>query len=286
MGEADIEALVREFFDEFGGTIKGVRPGPARSSGDIFRLEVPNVLTGDQIKSHYDTATFTKAVAMEEDEVDFIALDHPIVQSLIDYCLDSNRIQGEIAVKVAANPEVTPGILFNYRLGYVSGTGDAITEKFVRLYATREGTITTEIPEFVETLSRNDNVVNSCSTLDQLASKASQLHDVAEARAWDEVESFADEARTEREREIEIKREHAERYFADQINEWEERLETYQQRAEQGADMSAPIGNAKRELEKLRRQRNEELGQLEEEQHVTPEEPELVTAALVIPPGK
>ncbi|ADJ16801.1 helicase domain protein (plasmid) [Halalkalicoccus jeotgali B3] len=284
VGEADIEALVREFFDEFGGTIKGVRPGPARSSGDIFRLEVPNVLTGDQIKSHYDTATFTKDVAMEEDEVDFIALDHPLVQSLIDYCLDSNRVQGQIAVKVASNPEVTSGILFNYRLGYVSGTGDAITEKFVRLYATREGTITAEIPEFVETLSPNDSVVNSCTTLDQLASKASQLHDVAEARAWDEVESFADEARTEREREIGIKREHAERYFTDQIEEWEERLETYQQRAEQGTDMSAPIGNAQRELEQLRRQRDKELSQLEEEQHVTPEEPELVTAAFVISP--
>jgi F0F1-type ATP synthase membrane subunit b/b' len=46
--------------------------------------------------------------------------------------------------------------------------------------------------------------------------------------AWAQVESFADEAREEREREAEIKRQHAERYFEEQISEWEERLETYQ----------------------------------------------------------
>ncbi len=63
--------------------------------------------------------------------------------------------------------------------------------------------------------------------------------------AWTRVVSFAEEAQDEREREIEIKREHAGRYFEDQIDEWEDRMETYQRRDEQGADMSAPIGSAK-----------------------------------------
>ncbi|MDL0123715.1 hypothetical protein, partial [Halobacterium salinarum] len=93
----------------------------------------------------------------------------------------------------------------------------------------------------------------------------------------------AEEARNEREREIDIKREHAERYFEEEIEEWEENLESYQQDAEQGKDMSAPIGNAKQKLESLRREREAELAQLAEEQHVTPEEPDLVTAAFVVP---
>lgn len=66
------------------------------------------------------------------------------------------------------------------------------------------------------------------------------------------------------------------------MDEWEERLETYQHQVEQGKDMSAPIGNAKRELESLRRERDEEVGRLEEEKHGTPEEPELVTASFVL----
>ncbi|WP_136602645.1 DEAD/DEAH box helicase [Salinigranum halophilum] len=279
VSEADIETLVREFFDEFGGTIKGVRPGPARTGGDVFQFEVPDVLSGNQVKSHYPRATFTKDVAMEEDDVDFVALDHPLVQSLIEYCLDSNRVKGQVAVK-ATNDSTAPGILFNYRLGYISGAGEAVTEKFVPLYVSLDGQITTDTPEFVDTIPPSE--ATGIAELERLATQAGELHQQAEMEAWTQVESFAEEARTEREREVQIKREHAERYFQEQISQWEGRLETYEQRAKEGRDMTAPIGNAKRQLKNLRRERDEELSRLDEEQHVTPEEPELVTAAFVI----
>ncbi|MDL0135827.1 helicase-related protein [Halobacterium salinarum] len=281
VSEDDIETLVRVFFDEFGGTITGVRPGPARTEGDVFQLDVPDVLNGNHIQRRYARATFTKEIAIEEDDIEFISLDHPLVQSLIEFCLDSERVQGQVATKVAANDARAPGILFNYRLGYVSGAGDVVTEKFVPLYATLDESITTEVPEFVETMPPEDAA--SHPDCEQLAAAVEGLHQAAEMEAWTQVESFAQEARSERERDIEIKREHAERYFAEQIEEWEERLETYQQRAEQGRDMSAPIGNAKQKLESLRRERKAELAQLDEEQHVTPEEPDLVTAAFVVP---
>ena len=280
VSEEDIETLVRVFFDEFGGSIKGVRPGPARMEGDVFQLDVPEVLSGSQLARQLPRATFTKDIAIEEDDVEFISLDHPLVESLIEFCLDSDRIQGEIATKVAATASQTPGILFNYRLGYVSGAGDVVTEKFVRLYACLDGSVTTDIPELSKTAAPGD--VSSPHEVGRLSSLAEDLYNAAEMEAWTRVESFAKEARTEREREIDIKREHAERYFEEQITDWEERLEQYQQRAEQGTDMSAPIGNAKQKLENLRRERKEELSRLKEEKHVTPQEPELVTAAYVV----
>jgi SNF2 family DNA or RNA helicase len=279
VSETDIEMLVREFFDEFGGEIKGVRPGPARAGGDVFQLEVPSVLTGDQVDQQYEHATFTRDVALEHDEVSFIALDHPLVQAVIDYCLDGDRVQGHVGAKVAAD-DVSPGILFSYRLGYIAGSGEAVTEKFVQLYATQDGTIMTDVPAIEETLSP-DEVDHP--TIERLARSASSLHDVAEAEAWTQVEGFAQEARDEREREVSIKRQHAQQHFKERISTWEERLETYQQRADEGTDMSAPIGNARRNLEELRRERNQELAQLEEEKHVTPEEPTLVSASFVVP---
>jgi len=282
VSEDDIETLVRVFLDEFGGSIKGVRPGPARMEGDVFQLDVPEVLSGNQVARQYPRATFTKDIAMEEDDVEFISLDHPLVESLIEFCLDGDRIQGEIAMKVAATASQTPGILFNYRLGYVSGAGDVVTEKLVRLFVRPDANVTTDVPELSKTTVPSD--ISSSHEVDRLSSMAEDLYEAAEMEAWTHVESFAEEARTEREREIEIKREHAERYFEEQIEEWEERLEQYQHRAEQGADMSAPIGNAKQKLESLRREREEELSRLEEEKHVTPQEPELVTAAYVVSP--
>ncbi|MDQ2074775.1 hypothetical protein RBH20_19800 [Haloarcula sp. H-GB4] len=92
VSEDDIETLVRVFFDEFGGSIKGVRLGPARMEGDVFQLEVPDVLSGNQVARQYQRATFTKDIAMEEDDVEFISLDHPLVESLIGFCLDSTHI--------------------------------------------------------------------------------------------------------------------------------------------------------------------------------------------------
>ncbi|WP_435348165.1 helicase-related protein [Haloarchaeobius sp. HRN-SO-5] len=283
VSEDDIETLVRLFFDEFGGSIRGVRPGPARMDGDVFQLDVPEFLCGTQVEPQYPRATFTRDVAIAADDVEFVSLDHPLVESLIEFCLGSERVRGEIAAKVAATESRTPGILFNYRLGYVSGAGEVVTEKFVRLYATPDGTVTTDVPEFEETLPPGD--AESRSDVQRVSAKAHDLYDAAEMEAWTQVEAFAEEARTERKREIEIKRRHAERYFDEQIETWEERLETYQQRAEEGTDMSAPIGNAKQRLESLRREREAERSRLEEEQHVTPEEPELVTAAIVVPPS-
>ncbi|RAW44344.1 helicase [Halorubrum sp. 48-1-W] len=279
VSEDDIEILVREFFDVFKGDIKGVRPGPARSGGDVYQLDVPNVLSGDQVKQRYPMATFTREVAMEQDDVDFIALDHPLVQSLIDFCLDSDRVEGKIALKTTED-DAAPGICFTYRLGYISGAGDVVTEKLVSLYVTTNGTVATSSPEIVDTLPPSE--ANAIEGLDRLTSMADDLYQQAEMEAWNHVESFAQEAREERERETKIKRQHTERHFEEEINRWEDRLETYQTRDEQGEDMSAPIGNANRQLETLRREQDEELARLEEEKHVTPEEPELVTASFIV----
>jgi SNF2 family DNA or RNA helicase len=282
VSESDVRGLVRESFEEFDGTVAGVRLGPARAEGDVFRLNVPDVLSGDRVAGQYQRVTFSKEVAMEEEDVEFVSLDHPLVQSLVDICLDESRVPGELTAKVATNDEEAPGILFNYRLGYVSGAGEAVTEKFVRLYVDSKGNVTTDVPEFESTLSPEE--ATSHKSIWHLASVAKELHRTAEMGAWTEVESFAEEAREEREREGNIKRRHTERYFEERIGEWRERLETYRQQAEEGEDMSVSIGNAESELEKSRRERDRELDRLEEERHVTPEEPELVTAAFVVSP--
>ena len=280
VSEDDINILVREFFDEFGGGIRGVRPGPARSEGDVFQLEVPNVLSGGQVSEQYEQATFSRKVARERDDVEFIALDHPLVQSIIDFCIESDRLQGDITVKIAAGQEPTPGICFTYRLGYVSGAGDAITEKLARLYVTTDREVTDGKPQYTDTLSSSE--IDQLPELDRLTTMTEELHSVAEMSAWDEVESFAEEAREEREREVSIKRKHAEKHFEEQIGTWQGRLEEYESQDGPNKDMSAPIGNAKQNLDELRRERKAELSRLDEEQHVTPEEPELVTAAFVV----
>ncbi|OUJ18305.1 Superfamily II DNA/RNA helicase SNF2 family [Methanonatronarchaeum thermophilum] len=278
--EEDIEKLVRNFFNEFNGEIKGTRPGPSRSTGDIYQLKTPNIISGQQIKQKYPKATFTKDIAMKKDDIEFIAIDHPIVKSIIDLSTKSDHIKGQIAIKTTENNQKTPGILFTYRLGYTSGAGEIVTEKMKKIYVNKKGEVTTNPPKIKETLSPQN--IESKENIQELASKAKKLHQEAEMEAWNQVESFAEEARKERKREIEIKKQHAEKHFKNEIQTWQKRLKKYQKKAEKGEDMSAPIGNAKTQIKNLKDEKKDELEYLEEEKHVIPEEPELTTTAYVI----
>jgi hypothetical protein len=284
ISEEDIKTLLQEFFDNFGGEIKGDRPGPAREEGDIYNLEVPDVVSGGGVKNRYDKVTFTREVALENENVDFLALDHPLVQSVIDYCLDEERLGGKNTVLVTDEQEDTPGILFNFRLGYEAGTdGEEISEELVELYVNWKREITDEPPETIDILSPEEAVNHP--DVDSISTVADQLYEDAKDRAWTIIEESADEAREKREDEIDIKEEHAKRYFENEIEEWEERLKEYRDKDKRtDEDMTIAIRNAETEISELKREREDELQRLEQERHVTPNEPELVNASVIVRP--
>jgi hypothetical protein len=112
---------------------------------------------------------------------------------------------------------------------------------------------------------------------------AEDLIEVAEAEAWEQINDLAEEAQAERSREIEIKREHARRYFESRIKEQQERLERFEKRAtDPEEDVQVLINQTQRKLADLKEERDEELSRLEEEEVVVPDEPELVNTVVVI----
>ena len=285
ISESDIKTLLQEFFDEFGGEIKGVRPGPSREEGDAYRLEVPDVVAGGDVRNAYDMVTFTREVAVKNDEVDFLALDHPLVQSVIKYCLDEERVSGKSTALVTNQEEEAPGILFNFRLGYEAGTEqEEISEELARIYIDWERETSESPPETVDTLSPKE--AQSHTDVDRISTIADRLYEDAKSRAWSIVEDSADEAQEEREHEIDIKEEHAKRHFESEIEKWEDRLEEYREKDRKtDEDMTIAIRNAETKVKELRREKEMELQQLEEERHVTPNEPKLVNASVIVRPG-
>lgn len=281
ISEEDIEELVRGFFEEFDGGVHGIRPGPARAEGDIFRLEVPSIISGGHVKREYDGCTFTREIAVENDDVEFISLDHPLVKSITEYCLDPDRFGGRTTVKVGSESLDTPGILCRFRLSYLSGGGETITERLEDIYLTFSGDILMDDIDLVGGIPPNET--NRYSEIRQVAESASKFFDKAENRAWELVREYADEARTEREREITIKREHAVRYFEERLSEMRERLADYedqQEESETGGQIQVNI--LKSDIEELKTEYDEELKRLREEEQIVPEEPKLVNAAVVI----
>ena len=280
VSETDIETLVRGFFELYDGEVRGTHPGPAREEGDVFQLVVPDIIAGGEVEDRYDLATFSRELAQSDSDVAFLAIDHPLVQNIIEFCLQTETLGGQTAVKVGSEATPTPGLLCNYRLGYQSGRGDTVTERMAQIYVRPDRTVLDEV-ELVGGLPPENAA--SFEEVAMVSGVAEDLIEVAEAEAWEQINDLAEEAQAERSREIEIKREHARRYFESRIKEQQERLERFEKRAtDPEEDVQVLINQTQRKLADLKEERDEELSRLEEEEVVVPDEPELVNTVVVI----
>ncbi|WP_248516303.1 DEAD/DEAH box helicase [Salinarchaeum laminariae] len=281
ISEDDVRTLVRSFFEEFGGELRGAHPGPVREGGDVFRLDVPVAISGGQVDDRYERATFTREIAVEKDDIEFIAPDHPLIERIVEFTVGSGEIDGETAIKVSADAMNTPGLLCNFRLRYLSGSGETVTERLQQIYVTPEGTVQTDEIELVGGIPPEN--AGSFSGIDPVSENAESLMTRAEDRAWELVTDVADEAAAERSREVAIKREHTEQYFESKIAELQERLEARKERdREEDTDMTPEINRIRSQIGDLEQERDAELQQLEIDEQVVPDEPELVNVAVVI----
>ena len=280
VSEADVSYLVRTVCQEFGGRIKNVRPGPADDGGDVFDLVVPDQLTGNDVKKRYDGATFDRENALADESLEFITLDHSVVRAMMAYCLDTDAIGGQAAVLTGGENLETPGLLCHYRIGYLSGTGDTVTEELVQVYVTPDGT--TRVEDIDTTGGLPSSAVDGHPSISAISSQAETLLSKADDVAWELIDDLAKEARAEREREVRIRREHAQNYFQYRMEDLEERIDQFKKRDRAGEDMSAVLAKHQSQLAELREKKNAEMARLENEKQVVPDEPDLVNMAVVV----
>ena len=280
VGEEDIEYLVRTVCQEFGGGIENVRSGPANDGNNVFDLRVPDQLTGEKIQSLYQNATFDRENAVIDDNLEFITLDHPVVRAMMAYCQDTDAVGGQTAILTGGREMETPGLLCHYRIGYLSGTGDTVTEQLVQIYVTPDGDTRTEGINITGGLP--PSAVNRYPSIDSVISQTSQLVSQGEEVAWELIDDLAQEARVDREREVGIRRTHAENYFQHRIDDFQDRIDKFEKRDQAGEDMSAVLAKHRSQLSDLREEKDAEMARLEGEKQVVPDEPDLVNMAVVV----
>jgi ERCC4-related helicase len=277
----DIRQLLTTFFDEFGGSITEVLDDHSGDDGNVYSISLPDVLIGDSVSERYEPATFDRELALEDGDLEFIALEHPLVQSLSQYCKDSQRTGGLTGIKVAAHHEETPGILFQFRIECLDGTGKTIMEELVKIYAKAEDTASRGAPELTGGLPAE--AAEGHESIQQLLPRAGDFRAVAEEAAQTVALDLVEEVRADRRAEIERRRENTERYFEKRQRTLNERLQSYQQRvADAEEDMQALINKVRHKLATLEDEREAALDQLTTEKTVTWEGPELVNAAVVV----
>ncbi|ELY84181.1 DEAD/DEAH box helicase [Natrinema pallidum] len=280
VSDEDVEYLVRTVCQEFGGGLENVRPGPAKDGDDVFDLVVPDRITSENVASRYDGATFDRENALADESLEFITLDHPVVRAMMAYCLDTDAVGGQTAVLTGGEELKTPGLLCHYRIGYLSGSGDTVTEKLAQVYVTPDGTTKSENIHITGGLP--PSALDGHPSLGTVTAQAEQLVSKADDVAWDLIDDLAQEARADREREVRIRREHAKNYFEYRIEDLEERIEQFEKRDRAGEDMSAVLAKHRSELAELREKKNAEMARLDGEEQVVPDEPDLVNMAVVV----
>jgi SNF2 family DNA or RNA helicase len=281
VSEADVEFLVRTVCSEFGGGIENVRPGPTEDGGDVFDLVIPDQIAGEQVDRRYSGATFHREDAVADKELEFITLDHQAVRSMMGFCLDADAVGGQTAILTGGEDMETPGLLCNFRIGYLSGSGDTVAERLIQVYVTPDGN--TQTGPFAITGGLPASAAEEYPAVDAVSDQAESLLSRAESVAWDLIDDLAEQAREDREREVRIRRNHAENYFDHRISELEERIEKFEERdTKPGEDMSVVLAKHRRQLEDYRKERAAEMERFEEEKQVIPDEPDLINMAVVV----
>lgn len=117
----------------------------------------------------------------------------------------------------------------------------------------------------------------------KVASGIERLHDKAFDEAQRVSEEYASKAQGKRQREVTIRREDAERYFAVRIGEQLSRLQEYERRLADGEDMEIAIRGVQSEIGNLEVQREKTLQELKEDELIVEEAPELLNVAILLP---
>ena len=275
--EGEIERFVRAFFELFSGKIE-----PTRKKF-VYRLMPPKEVLREGIKKRYDAVVFSKEIAKKlGNEVEFIAFGHPLLEAIIDYCLDRDYLFGGRATVKYSDKIKQPGILFNFLLGFDDATGKTISEDIFPVFVTLDGNCKPMPPRSIASFSR-DQMEKFSSNFEDIKSRISYLYEKAYNAALEEAKRLCSLAQRKKDREISIKREDAKRYFGTKIKEEEERLKDFKSRLLLGEDMAIAIKGSEKRLRDLSETLKKTLERLEEEELVIERNPSLFSAAIILP---
>jgi superfamily II DNA or RNA helicase len=278
--EIDIERFTRSFFNLFGGKIE-----PTRKKL-VYRLIPPKEILQEGLKDRYDAITSSKQVAKNlGEDVEFMAFGHPLLDAIIDYCLDKNyRFGGRAVIKYNDRFKKT-GILFNFLLCFDDATGKTINEDLLPVFV--------DIDEEVELLAPRDIAdFDKASSdahfheIEEIKPNISIIYEKAYETALHKAKKLCSYVQKRKDREIRIKRENTQRFFDTKIKDEDERLQDYKKRLSLGEDMAIAIRGSEKRLEDLKTGLKKALDRLEEEDLVVERNPELISSAICVPRSK
>ena len=273
---SELQRLQPEYIQRFflRGFVRLKGTAERRQDG-LWRFRVPYDLRRQRegVESEVLRASFSKTEANAE----LIAPGHPLFDAVLDQVLgDSAGVLSQGATFELPNLDAA-GPLGHLELTIVDGTGQVVSKRLV-------AGIGADAPKALPPQVLVD-AAPSGAVPESVPVEAVQ----AALRDWAHetvLEGFFEEVRTEREREVTIRRKYGLKSLDHLIRESAKKLSQYKLKARGGDDMALPILLEERRLRELRERKESLMKRLEAEGNLFPQPAELFALAYAHPASR
>lgn len=290
INESDLERYVRKFFSLFGGEITDV------FDSGTYEISLPSTLDKDKeisdslyrilvwkrndsnAKSYIPPVTFSKEIWKEKDpDVRFVALGHPLINRMLEICLDRS-FGGRTTVKL--DQRERKGVLYVFKGRILTSKGQTRGEKLFALFYDEENQTFQEVdPRCIWSFEEPPTSLN-LTNVSVTPIKASYIE--AESLLSKHLDSFLDDVQKKVAHDIEIRKEDMKKYYDFRIKKMQERIAA--SKAMLSAKAKARIMKRREsQLERIVKEMEHNISELEKERLLVSEGPELIALALIIP---
>ncbi|MFQ5793908.1 MAG: hypothetical protein ACE5JP_02535 [Candidatus Bipolaricaulia bacterium] len=222
--------------------------------------------------------TFNKEVARHNQEYEFVAPGHPLLEALNETILREFR-QDSTHYAVFTDPEgKREGALWFVEGIVQDGTGAAAGKRVFCLLQDTED----EIHELSPAVLWDLEPVSDMDVPDSIAERMSDRDVIEDHIVAQVLLPYRDNIAERRERDAQIKERYGLRSLDYLIQESNQKLLDYQARAEAGESMEIAIRNERRNLEQLEQRRKDLKTEIRLERNLTIDEPKIIGVAAVL----
>lgn len=277
-----IESFFLQAFPRFGGVIE------KRQDGFYRVLKVPSSLrkvtikfknTFGKVDKSYPKISFRKEHAFKDEEAEFIAPGHPLLEIVVEKALEKFREDSNNTC-VFFDPEgAMEGLIWFIQGEVRDGLNTVVGRRLFALYHSKNRNIR-EIPSCVlwDLKPAKTNVPQEISSL------ALEKDSIISYAISTTLEKYREELQKRRSKEVDIKKRYSLKSLNLLISESEKRILDYRaKQMKEGKDMSLPILREEERKEELIRRRDEILKNVELENTLKFTPPEILGVAAVIP---
>jgi len=275
----------------------------------VWSLDIPPSIRRTGVERHYNQATFIDKIALSEQsrppEVEYIALGHPLIESLIATVKSDAREGGQLAGRMAIRiiPAATRGLLFTFLSRWLDGNGATIAEEIIPLFIDLEQTSTTHQRAYTQANTLLVQPTSRKNAPPELLTRHyeprwKELSLIAEQLVKIYNQEEVEKIRLERAEQLQRLQQDVELWAIERIQWYEQKINKQNQEAIQAVQLDLFDTDKQRALNALETRRKNQLKleqafirnrhqQREEEirqmQHIQAAQPELIGVLVIVP---